>query len=303
MITYFRFAFFCLLIVGFTAEAQQMTFESISNAVLAEVQDIPGVIKLQDGRWQGKPLVSGGTERPSVNVQQGSIFIGDVNGDGKADGAAFIVSSTGGSGIQLYLGLFLHSGSSYRNAENIPIGDRVQIADALIDSGGVIHLTLVRPGKGDGLCCPGEIVQRRWRWEGTRVKELPSVIIGRLSLTTLEGGQWRLESWKEGEPVDTNTAVTLRFYGEKVNGRSACNQYFASVQDGVNPGDITIGSAGSTRMMCSPEFMAAEDRYMRVIRSVVHFRFVFSKLYLEYEENGVRSALIFRRENRSTEQH
>lgn len=41
-------------------------------------------------------------------------------------------------------------------------------------------------------------------------------------------------------------------------------------------------------MMCSPEFMAAEDRDTVVIRSVVHFRFVFSKLYLEYEENGVR---------------
>lgn len=303
MITNVRFTFLCIMILGVTAEAQQMTFESISNAVLTEVQDIPGTIKLQNGSWKGKLFVSGGTEHPSVTLQRESIMTGDVNGDGKADAAAFVVSSAGGSGIQLNLSLFLKSGSSYRNTENVPIGDRVQISDAQIDSGGVIHLTLVRPGKEDGMCCPGDIVQRRWKWEGTGLKELPQVHIGRLSVASLAGDQWRLESWKEGEPVDTNTAVTMRFSGENVNGRSACNQYFASVKDGVNPGDITIKSAGTTKMMCSPEFMTTEDRYMRILRSVVHFRFVFSKLHLEYEEHGVRTPLIFRREIRSSEQH
>lgn len=279
-----------------TAAAQQLHFESVFNSVLTEVQDIPGTVTLHNGTWKGKPFVSGGAERPSVALQKELIITGDVNGDGKSDAAAFLVSTTGGSGTQLNLALFIHNGLLLMNKQNVWLGDRVQIRSAKIDSTGVIEITLIRTGERDAMCCPGEIVQRRWKWEGTGLKELPQVHIGRLSVASLAGYQWRLESWKEGEPVDTNTAVTMRFSGENVNGRSACNQYFASVKDGVNLGDITIKSAGTTKMMCSPEFMTTEDRYMRIFRSAVHFRFVFSKLHLEYEEHGVTNSLIFRRE-------
>ncbi|MBP6671595.1 MAG: META domain-containing protein [Bacteroidetes bacterium] len=276
--------------------AQPISFESLSYATLLGVQDIPGPIQLQHGLWKGSPVIPGGTERPSVTLNKDLILSGDVDGDGLKDGAAFVISSLGGSGVQLSVAVFMHRGNSIINIENVLIGERIQIFDAEIDSSGIVLVTLVRAGDGDDLCCPGEIVQRRWQWNRSRLKELPLVMIGRLSVAALEGGQWRLESWKSGEPVDTNSEVSLRFSDGRMSGHSGCNRYFAAVKDGNIPGAITINAAGATKMMCSSELMKTEDRFLRLLPSIVHFRYIFSKLHLEYAENGIMNSLIFRRE-------
>ena len=296
MIYGLRNCFLLLMLFTFVVTAQHMTYESISNASLTGFQDIPGPINLRNGLWKGNPSAVGSSERPSVMLIKELIISGDVDGDGENDGAVFVISSTGGSGSQVSAALFKRRDTSFVNSEIMPIGEWVQIFDAAIDSGGMVKITLVRAGEGDGMCCPGEIVQRRWRWNGSQMKELPPMNLGRLSLASLEGEQWRLESWKSGEPVDTNTAVSLRISGGRMSGRSACNQFFASVKDGLIPGDLTVSGAGATKMMCSPELMRTEDRFLRMLPSIVHFRFVFSKLHVEYEDHGNRNELIFRRD-------
>lgn len=288
------FILFLLLVFIVISSAQKMTVGSLSNALLVDVQDIPGMITLRNGEWIGKPFDPGSAERPTVSMRKELFITGDVNRDGKTDGIAFLVSSTGGSGVQVHFALFLHHDSSLKNSQNIWLGDRVQIRSAEFEKEGILSITLIRPGEKDGMCCPGEIVQRRWRWNGTKLNELSEKIIGRSNVAALEGVHWSLEQWKKGEAVDTNTAVTMQFADGTVSGRSACNQYFAGVKDGTLPGEIVISAEGSTKMMCSQELMATEDRFLRLLPLVVHYRFIFSVLHLEYEESGVKHSLMLR---------
>lgn len=290
------FIIIILLVCSVITTSQEMSVESLSHAVLAEVKDIPGTISLRNSEWKGKPFVPGSAERPTVSLRQELFVSGDVNRDGKNDAAAFLVSTTGGSGVQVHLALFLRYGSSLKNAENIWLGDRVQVRSAKIEQEGILSVTMIRSGEKDGMCCPGEIVQRQWKWNGKKLNELPEKIIGRSNAAALYSVLWRLVEWKAGEPVDTNTAVTLRFSNGKVSGRSGCNQYFAGVKDGTLPGEIVISAGGSTKMMCSPELMATEDRFLRLLPLVIHFRFSFSDLVLEYEEHGIRNSLMLKQQ-------
>ncbi|MFZ4621683.1 MAG: META domain-containing protein [Bacteroidota bacterium] len=286
-----------VLLVSANTHSQPLPSSSLltelRSATISGVIDISGAVVLNNGKWSGKPYVKGGAERPSVHLVEEMVLSGDVNGDGAKDVVAFLASSTGGSATQINFALFLRTGSVLTNKATVWLGDRVQIRSAAIDSAGVIGLTLVRIGEGDAMCCPGEVVMRRWSWKNGSLEELPELPLGRFSTASLEGTVWKLESWKQGELVDTNTAVTLTFDHDKVNGRSACNQYFAKCENGSSPGEILISAGGSTKMMCPPEMMKTEDRYLRLLSQVKKFSFSFGRVKLDYVENNSPRSLIF----------
>jgi len=66
----------------------------------------------------------------------------------------------------------------------------------------------------------------------------------------------------------------------------SCNRYFAGVKPGEMSGDVTVGLAGATRMMCPPEQMAVEDRFLKQLGGVKKFAFMAGQLALSYATSG-----------------
>ena len=75
--------------------------EELAVATYEGITEEP--ITLIDGRWEGEPYVEGGASRPSVGLIDHFVLNGDLNGDGRAEAAALLWSSSGGSGTRLYL--------------------------------------------------------------------------------------------------------------------------------------------------------------------------------------------------------
>ena len=69
-------------------------------------------------------------------------------------------------------------------------------------------------------------------------------------------------------PALTEAAATLDFSVEseregRLSGSSGCNRYFASYS--LTDDHLRIGPLGSTRMMCDPDRMAQEDRFLQAL--------------------------------------
>lgn len=67
-------------------------------------------------------------------------------------------------------------------------------------------------------------------------------------------------------------AVTLDITADKISGSAGVNRYFGSYV--LSNGEISISGTGSTKMMGTPELMAIEDEYLRILQDVskVEFR-------------------------------
>lgn len=99
----------------------------------------------------------------------------------------------------------------------------------------------------------------------------------------LEGIEWKLVEWKEGEAVGA-ADITLLVDEGKFVGKAACNRYFAPVSEGEGSGEISVGQGGMTRMMCDPDANAAEQRYVKQLSETTRFDIVDGKLAITSPE-------------------
>ena len=269
------------------------TLRELKNATYSGFDVVKTPITLKDGRWEGEPYEAGGASRPTISFVRDFHLNGDLEGDGSDDAVVLLAESAGGSGENIYLAVVAHRDGKLRNIGTARIGDRVQIRTVCI-AGRDIVVDLVQAGVGDAACCPGELVTRRWQLGAAGLVETqaPSKP-GRLTLETIAGTEWVLRAWNVNDPAPAKPEVTLALTDGKLAGGAGCNRYFAPAKSGEMPGDVTVGPAGTTRMMCPPDQMAVEHRFLQQLAGVKKFGFMVGQLALSYETDGVSGVMLF----------
>jgi heat shock protein HslJ len=271
------------------------SLDALKNTTYSGVSVHKGPVKLVDGHWEGVPYEEGGASRPSVH------FVGDFYRIGTvADREAAIVllaESAGGSGTFLYLAVVEKKANVLLNTSTAPVGDRVQVRDCRLENS-MIEIDVLQAGPGDAACCPGELATRRWHLADNRLVALETEgPVERLSIDIIAGTVWRLSRWNVAETAPAEPAITLVYEDGQLAGSAGCNRYFASIKAGNSPGELTIGPAGTTRMMCSENIMAVEQHFLEQLSGISKFGFMVGKLVLSYEINGKRGVMLFKRKS------
>jgi heat shock protein HslJ len=112
----------------------------------------------------------------------------------------------------------------------------------------------------------------------------------------LAGTVWTLVGFETAAgvvPAVPHAPATLEFsegdeWAGSVGGSGGCNRYFASFSRSGE--QLSIGQAGSTRMMCGPEQMDQEDRYLQAIQLVERCEIRDGELLLTYSGGTLRFA-------------
>jgi heat shock protein HslJ len=269
------------------------TLRQLKNCAYNGLGVVKTPITLKDGQWEGEPYVAGGAARPTVTFVRDFYRTADLDGDGSADALVLLAEHAGGSGENVYLAVVARHDGQLRNVATVRLGDRVQIRDVHV-AGRQIVADLVQAGPQDAACCPGELITRRWQLGPDGLQESGAAIkAGRLTLETIAGTEWLLRSWDLTALAPREPQVTLTFKDGQFVGTAGCNRYFAAVKPGEMSGEVTVGSAGATRMMCPPQQMAVEDRFLKQLAGVKKFGFMVGQLALSYESDGVRGAMLF----------
>ena len=101
--------------------------------------------------------------------------------------------------------------------------------------------------------------------------------------------RWRLTAMgpvEQPEKVPAGVDVTIEFQKEgRAAGRAACNRYFAGYR--IDGAMITFTAAGSTRMMCPPDIMRWEDRFLPAVAGTERFEVKEGRLHVYYKEKSV----------------
>ena len=269
--------------------------EELRNATYRGVAEADTPFTLAGGKWEGQPFAPGAASRPSVTLVRDFRLAGDVDGDGTEEAVVLLAANAGGTGEMSYVAVVGRSGGKLTNISTAPVGDRVQVRSAKID-GRRIALDVVQGGVDDAACCPRDLVTRTWMLEGGALKEGAPTRTGRLSIETIAGAEWVLKWWTWDEAAPATPEVTLRLDGGRFTGSAGCNNYFAPVQSGGAPGDITVGPAGATRRMCPELEMTIESRFLRQLGGVAQLRFVAAQLALSYAKpDGTIGVMLFDR--------
>ncbi len=257
------------------------TLQELKNATYRGVEAAGPDCALVNGRWEGKPYEPGGASRPSVTFVRDFRLAGDLDGDGAEESVALLAASTGGTGEMSYVAVVGRPGGKITSIATAPIGDRVQVRDAQID-GRRIELDVVQAGEHDAACCPGDLVSRNWALQAGALKEGAPARTGRLSIETLAGTEWVLHAWAWDELAPATPVVTVKFDGIRLAGHARCNNYFAQMKPGDQPGELNVGPAGATRMMCPESAMTVETRFLQQLGGVTQMRFMAGQLALPY---------------------
>jgi heat shock protein HslJ len=123
----------------------------LANAVYAGICDEP--VTLTDGGYAGEPFVAGGTSRPTATLPSDVTAVGDLNGDGMADGVAVLVENSGGSGSFVYLAAVLAEKDGLATGVTLLLGDRVRVESVAIVNG-QIEVVAGTFADSDPMCCP-----------------------------------------------------------------------------------------------------------------------------------------------------
>ena len=138
-----RSALAALLVAGLLSGCERQaagptTDSPLESATLRGLDGLPDAIQLAEGQWQG-----------------------DLDGDGRDEIAAVLVTDTGGSGRFYYLVLFRQTDGVLEHVASQLLGDRVSV-DSLGIADGVIEIVQLEQGEDDAMCCPSQRVERRY---------------------------------------------------------------------------------------------------------------------------------------------
>ncbi len=280
--------------IGASGSEAIPTLDELRNAGYRGFEGQEEPVALVNGTWKGEPFEEGGASRPEVHFVGDFMMHGDLDGDGSDETVVLLSESSGGSGTYLYLAVVESKGGKLDNVATQLVGDRVQVRGAKIDDGEIL-LDVLRSGPTDAACCPGELATVGWKLSsGGGLTEVPSSEEpSRFSLETIGGTEWVLRAWAIDETAPAEPEVTLSYQEGRFSGKSGCNNYFASVEQGEMPGDVSVGPAGATRMACPEPLMAVETRYLEQFGAVNRIGFVATQLALSYEKDGVGGVMLF----------
>jgi heat shock protein HslJ len=270
------------------------TLKELKNASYSGIEGLKAPIKLSDGKWKGRPYKKGSTSRPVVNLVGDLRVTGDLDGDGTDDAVVLLNYAPGGTGQLLHLAVMARKNGRIPNVATTLIGDRVQIRDVRIEQQRLL-IDVVRSGPKDAKCCPGEVTTLGWTLEpGGKLKPfITTVGRSRLRLETLGKTEWVLRSWDLKESPPKQPVVTLVFKDGRFTGSSGCNHYFAPAKEGSIPGDVEVGTAGTTRKSCPENDMAVERRFLDQLVRVKKFGFLVTRLALSWEKDGIWKTMLF----------
>jgi heat shock protein HslJ len=261
------------------------------NATYSGIYD--HTITLREGRWVGEPFIAGGASRPTAGLVEDFCLTGDLNGDGATEHVVVLWENSGGTGTQNYLAVMSLHQDRLVNLSTTLIGDRVQLQAGRINNG-KIELDVIQHRPDEPYCCPSQKATRIWSLEGNELIQEKTLLKGKLTLADLEGVEWVLFSIKREETLPDKPKVTLRFDGEKIVGKGACNSYFADIREsGDIAGGISISHIGSTKMACTEEAMNLERRYFEALEGVGKFSFLGGKLALDWKKDETVSVMLF----------
>jgi len=273
------------------ATAEPPSMEELADATFIGILDEP--VALVDGSWEGEPFVEGGVSAPVVGLVREFHLTGDVTGDGKRESVVLLWTSSGGSGTFDFIAVAGRTDEQIATLGTAELGDRVQVRQGRI-SDGKIELDVVQAGPEDAACCPSQMATRVWEMSPDGLNEVSLEITGTMSVADLRGPEWVLTdfAWNESAPAEPE--VTLVFEEDRVAGNAGCNGYFGGLEEGGDmPSSISIGQVGATRMMCSEEIMAVEDRFLKQLTAVTSYSYLAGRLALSWQDDPAGGVMLF----------
>ena len=267
------------------------SMDEIAHTLFSGILEEP--VQLSDGSWEGEPFVEGGVSAPAVGLVRPFHLTGDITGDGHDESVVLLWTSSGGSGTFDYLAVCGRSAEGITNPGTAEIGDRVQVRRGRIVDGR-IELDVLQAGPEDAACCPTQLATRIWEMGSEGLIEISSEISGTMSMAELRGPEWVLTdlAWNESAPMEPE--VTLVFEEDRITGKAGCNGYFGGIEEGGDmPSSISIGHLGATRMMCSEEIMAVEDRFVTQLTAVTSYSFLAGRLALSWQNDQSAGVMLF----------
>ena len=278
------------------AHASAPTQESVPLSAAVANLSYSGIydetVTLTDGRWEGAPFVEGGASRPAVGLVDDFILSGDLVGNGNDEVVAILWENSGGSGTNVYIAAVGNREGHNANLGTALVGDRVQLRSGRIHNARV-ELDVVQQGPDDAACCPSQLARRSWKLDTDGLQEEQAEITGTLSISELAGKEWVLTNLEMDHELPAGLGATLKLAGDRISGNSSCNNYFASVQPGEMPGDITVTGTGSTRMACPPALMNFENSYLNALGNVTKYGFLNGRLALTWQQDGAMKTMLF----------
>lgn len=147
----------------------EVTINTIKNGTYRIYsRAFPEPVRLIDGKYEVES--SGGYPLSVVIYSQDKIALGDLNGDGKKDGAVILVYSTGGSGSFRVLEAVINQKGKTVNVASTDLGDRVIVESISIASGEII-IKMITHGPNDGASNPTVRKTVRYRLNGEELIE------------------------------------------------------------------------------------------------------------------------------------
>ena len=154
----------------FAATPEAPSVAELKNGTYHGLAEPKDPVRLENGRWEGAPLVQGGAARPIVVLVRDFRLVGDVDGDGGDEAIVLLAQNSGGTGEFLYLAIVGRKDGAPHNVATALLGDRVKVRDARTE-GRRIVLDVVQAGDRDAACCPGDLVTRSWELQGGALQE------------------------------------------------------------------------------------------------------------------------------------
>ena len=154
----------------------------VANATYTGLASVPESVTLNDGKWQGEAAVDGGNSFPAAYLSEHLTTRGDMNGDGRPETVAIVVTTSGGSGSFFNLVVFSQRDHGLEQVAARFLGDRLRIRSLEIVDGS-LRMVSIEHGKDEAMCCPTQRVDREFTLAANEIELASERLSGPLERT------------------------------------------------------------------------------------------------------------------------